>query len=427
MRLFVVGCCSMMMAAVFAVPGAQGSVPHTGQTRCYDDSKEIACPAPGEPFYGQDGNYAHLRPPRYVKLDGQGGELPDTATEEDGWTMTRDERTGLVWQIRSADLDFRTYTYSWCDPDATTNGGNEGGCPGSDGFLATLNGERLDPAYGGRSDWRLPTVEEAVSILALDETTGPSFVREFFPFLTGLSYLWTAQTVAGAPELAYKVGVAFPSQKFNVGVAEQDFKVNRYHLLAVAGGRPTHDFVANGDGTVTDRGAGLMWSQRYLEGDFTWQEALAAAEAATLAGYDDWRLPSVKEWVSILDYTRSKPAIASLFPDPPSGVGFWTATTYAPGPTSAWYVRGDNATIFPKDKRQLYKVRLVRDIPASLAVGDVDGNGAVEVGDAILLLRLLAGLPIPEGTTIYSQAAVDGSGRLGLADIAHIFRLLADR
>ena len=30
-----------------------GTLPDTGQTKCYDNSGEIACPSPGQPFYGQ--------------------------------------------------------------------------------------------------------------------------------------------------------------------------------------------------------------------------------------------------------------------------------------------------------------------------------------------------------------------------------------
>ena len=29
-------------------------IPDTGQTKCYDDTEEITCPAPGEDFYSQD-------------------------------------------------------------------------------------------------------------------------------------------------------------------------------------------------------------------------------------------------------------------------------------------------------------------------------------------------------------------------------------
>ena len=35
-----------------------GVLPDTGQTKCYDASKQIACPQPGEDFYGQDAQYA---------------------------------------------------------------------------------------------------------------------------------------------------------------------------------------------------------------------------------------------------------------------------------------------------------------------------------------------------------------------------------
>jgi len=31
-----------------------GGLPDTGQTKCYNDTAEIACPAPGQDFCGQD-------------------------------------------------------------------------------------------------------------------------------------------------------------------------------------------------------------------------------------------------------------------------------------------------------------------------------------------------------------------------------------
>ena len=34
-----------------------GPVPDTGQTKCYNDTVEIPCPSPGQPFYGQDAQY----------------------------------------------------------------------------------------------------------------------------------------------------------------------------------------------------------------------------------------------------------------------------------------------------------------------------------------------------------------------------------
>ena len=67
-------------------------------------------------------------------------------------------------------------------------------------------------------------------------------------------------------------------------------------------------FENNGDGTVTDHANGLMWSQADEGKGLLWADALAYAENSDLAGYDDWRLPNVKELQSIVDYTHSPSA-----------------------------------------------------------------------------------------------------------------------
>ena len=79
----------------FSIPTSVYSwpIPDTGQTKCYSDTEEIPCPQPGEPFYGQDANYT-INPPSYTKLDAQGNDLPDSATE---WVMARDNVTGFRW------------------------------------------------------------------------------------------------------------------------------------------------------------------------------------------------------------------------------------------------------------------------------------------------------------------------------------------
>lgn len=57
-------------------------MPGSGQSKCYNDTEEIPCPAPGEPFYGQDGNYAASHPRSYTKLDAAGNAL---AAEAPAW------------------------------------------------------------------------------------------------------------------------------------------------------------------------------------------------------------------------------------------------------------------------------------------------------------------------------------------------------
>jgi hypothetical protein len=59
----------------------------------------------------------------------------------------------------------------------------------------------------------------------------------------------------------------------------------------------------NGDGTVTDLNTGLMWQQTPdLDNKYTFPEAVAAADTFSLAGYSDWRLASIKELYSLIDF-----------------------------------------------------------------------------------------------------------------------------
>lgn len=77
------------------------------------------------------------------------------------------------------------------------------------------------------------------------------------------------------------------------------------------------DYQDNGDGTVTDLVSGLMWQKSPdLNGDgvinvadkLSYYEALAAADTFNLAGYTDWRLPSVKEMYSLIIFSGIDPS-----------------------------------------------------------------------------------------------------------------------
>ena len=64
-----------------------------------------------------------------------------------------------------------------------------------------------------------------------------------------------------------------------------------------AGAEP--GYTDNGDGTVTDLNTGLMWQQS--PGDKqSFDDAVAGADGFGLAGYDDWRLPTIKEMYSLI-------------------------------------------------------------------------------------------------------------------------------
>ncbi|MBT3318607.1 MAG: DUF1566 domain-containing protein [Clostridia bacterium] len=66
-------------------------------------------------------------------------------------------------------------------------------------------------------------------------------------------------------------------------------------------------FEDNGDGTVSDSNTGLMWQQDPGGVKMTWDEAMSGAESFSLGGYDDWRLPTIKELYSLIDFSGTDP------------------------------------------------------------------------------------------------------------------------
>jgi hypothetical protein len=96
-------------------------------------------------------------------------------------------------------------------------------------------------------------------------------------------------------------------------------------------------FIDNGDGTITDQLTQLMWQKNPPSTTQTWEQALSTAQALSLAGYDDWRLPNIKELYSIHDAGRTNPAINPIFGL--QAVAKYWASTSIPGQqgVKAWY------------------------------------------------------------------------------------------
>jgi hypothetical protein len=115
---------------------------------------------------------------------------------------------------------------------------------------------------------------------------------------------------------------------------------------------PEPRFVDNGDGTVEDALTGRIWLEDpECLGDFiTWQNALGLVTdlnagtdfgcgGYTPGSFDDWRLPTIPELISIFDFGSD----TGLTADPPfdlSGpnfcLSFWSSTSDIVSPDQAW-------------------------------------------------------------------------------------------
>lgn len=81
---------------------------------------------------------------------------------------------------------------------------------------------------------------------------------------------------------------------------------------------PNSQYTDHGDGTVTDNQSKLMWRKCSIGENpqdcigepqlLNWQEAHASA-AITYAGYTNWRVPNIKELMSLVERTCENPAI----------------------------------------------------------------------------------------------------------------------
>jgi Protein of unknown function (DUF1566)/SPOR domain len=98
--------------------------------------------------------------------------------------------------------------------------------------------------------------------------------------------------------------------------------------------RSSKRFIDNNDGTVTDTYTNLMWLKSGWSLEFissqTWSEAIEKCEKFSHGGYDDWRLPTLGEWNSIIDVNHQNPAI--IEPNPfvniISHMPYWTKTEF---------------------------------------------------------------------------------------------------
>ena len=61
-------------------------------------------------------------------------------------------------------------------------------------------------------------------------------------------------------------------------------------------------YTNNGDGTITDNVTGLMWEKDMGE-KMAFKDAASKAEQSQLGGHSDWRVPTIKELYSLIQFT----------------------------------------------------------------------------------------------------------------------------
>ena len=134
-----------------------------------------------------------------------------------------------------------------------------------------------------------------------------------------------------------------------------------------------------GDGTVEDRRTGLIWEVKCAgcgglhavanvyrwsgtglqETIWDWLGDVNAEGGTGYAGRNNWRIPNRREVESLVDAELFDPSIDPIF-DPTAASFYWSSTTSAFGPSSAWGVGFDFGFVFATGKSFAGHVRAVR-------------------------------------------------------------------
>lgn len=283
------------------------SIVSTNQVKFYDNLKEIATPATGGTFYGQNANYK--------------GNAPKYKDNGDG-TIT-DLVTGLMWE-QTPDKN----------GDGTINASDKVT------YSKALSGSSSCKT-GGYNDWRLPSIKELYSLIQFSgidpsgyegtTTSGlvPFIDTKYFKF--GYGDTKSGERIIDAQFVTSTryVTTTMLKDETDFGVNFADGRIKGYgltmpqgektfYLLYVRGNTEygKNKFANNGNGTISDQATGLMWMQEDSGKGMNWQDALNYAENRSFAGFSDWRLPDAKELQSIVDYTRSPSTTNSAAIDP---------------------------------------------------------------------------------------------------------------
>ena len=294
-------------------------------------------------------------------------------------------------------------------------------CVGIQNAYTWDQAKALSFSYAGLSDWRLPNIRELQTIVDRDNYN-PAINTLAFPNTPILNF-WTGSVYA-----LYSSDSAW-SVNFVDGVASYSYRRQSLPVRLVRGGqslalltdtRPDTDYTNNGDGTITYKPTNLIWKQ-CTEGQigpscsgttntYNWDKAISLSDS--FAGKSDWRLPTEDELISLVDFTKSNPAInATIFPGTPLSYYYWSSSPNNNNSDHAWNVSFGTGDASSGNRSGGYSVRLVRGGQHPFVPPDAPTGVSATAGNAQANITFTASASI-NGTavTVYTVNSIPAGG-----------------
>ncbi|MDH5446710.1 MAG: DUF1566 domain-containing protein [Gammaproteobacteria bacterium] len=327
---------------------------------------------------------------KFTHIDAAGTETPDSST------CVRDEITGLLWQRSALTGVIQT---------------------GINDAITGLNGS----SSCGRTDWRLPTVNELQGIL--DYGRKNSFAEFSTP---SAGYLYTSDVVDPTVSPLKNWSI----QPYAGAARWYDITASAANAILVSGTSTPAAMEDLTNGTIRDNSTGLIW-KKCPEGyifnkdivdpanqcelndldvtTFSWANAILRAKAVSNGdvgenlGMSGWRVPNIRELDSILN--RSDAAgingmiDRTLFPLSSGSISYWSSS-YLGGTTTGLYINIDDGGDQASNSLTLgstYAQRLVRYPDNAVNMNkrrwyrDQDGDGYVNRNDFMDAIEQPAG------------------------------------
>ncbi len=189
--------------------------------------------------------------------------------------------------------------------------------------------------FGGKSDWRLPTRYEIFQIVnygELDINNTP--IDDAFKHFNS-KYFWTSNELnqTHAMTLAFYIGYEYPREK-------NQKKDNYVRCISAPPTIDSNLTKTYNNKIVIDHSTKLMWQDDFNDQDenLTHSQAINYCQNLTLGDYYDWRVPTINELHTIVDYANNKLAFSTQAFSTAKRY-FWSSTRSIDDPSGKIYYR----------------------------------------------------------------------------------------